>query len=158
MPESKSASINVVHDTYTKKNCDLPDTPIIINNYFSTIGENLDSKIPQSCDPGTRTSQVCELILNRDIPVSLVIEFLRDLNTTKPSGCLQLSSKLYILAFSCLHEQLAYLFNFFKPITFQQPENKNNYPDSKKGDLTQLGNIRPISITHISVASCLKKI
>lgn len=151
LPNCTSNIINQVVNPDTSELCNPEDSPDIINNYFSTIGSNLAKEIPESSDPGTRRPQIRELVLNPDIPVSIVAEFVAELKLTKPSGCLQISSKLYILAFSTLLEQLTYLFNLSiktnkVPLAWKQG---TITPIPKKGDRTHLNNIRPITITHM---------
>lgn len=144
-------NITEVIDPATLNLCHPKDSPDIINTFFSTIGRDLADKIPMATDPTTRRPQVRELSFNPDIPVSIIAEFISELKPSKPSGCLQISSKLYVIAFNALLEQLAYLFNLSIrtnkiPLAWKKGVIT---PIPKKGDRTCLNNIRPITITHM---------
>lgn len=127
------------------------ESPDLINNYFTNIGPQLDSLIPDSTDPLTRRPQVRTLRFEPDISVKIVQELLSDIKPTKPSGCLNIRTKLYLIAFSELIEQITFIFNLSLKTNKIPTAWKTGTvtPIPKKGDRTLLVNIRPITITHI---------
>lgn len=83
--------------------------------------------------------------------MNVLSDFLAELKPFKPSGCFQISSKLYIAAFRELKEQLLYLFNLSISLNCIPRAWKRGIitPIPEMGDRTILNNIRPITITHM---------
>lgn len=146
LPGKSDNNISIVTDPSTGELCNPEDAPTIINNFFSTIGEDLDRKIPSSTYPLIRTPQV-RLQLLPNIPYNAVLDTIKELKLSKPSGCVKISTKLYIAAFEALSDQLMFLFNLsirsnHIPVAWKQG---TITPIPKKGDRTILSNIRPIT-------------
>lgn len=127
------------------------ESPELINTFFTNIGPELDAKIPPSVDPCTIEPQIRTLRFEATISVNIVRDYLKELKVTKPSGCMKISTKLYIVAFSELIEQITFLFNLsIKTNRIPRAWKEGTVtPIPKKGDRTLLTNIRPITITHI---------
>lgn len=151
LPEGSRDKITGVRRSATDKICDINDSANLINNYFNNIGPELDLQIPPANNPHTIKHEVRSLRFEPTITVNLVAEFLSELKPSKPSGCLKLSTNLYIAAFKELLEQLTFIFNLsIRTNEIPKAWKKGSVtPLPKKGDRTLLTNIRPITITHI---------
>lgn len=151
LPTKSNNKISTVRLTKNDDLCSPSEAPDLINNYFTSIGPKLDSAIPSATDPRTRKPQVRTLRFEPDISVKTVQELLSELKISKPSGCFRISTKLYLIAFSELIEQITFLFNLsIKTNKIPLAWKKGTVtPIPKKGDRTLLTNIRPITITHI---------
>lgn len=102
-------------------------------------------------DPNTRRPQVPTLLFEPCISVSMVSDLLTELKPSKPSGCLSISTKLYLIAFKTLVEQVTFLFNLSIKTNWVPVAWKRGIVTliPKKGDRTSLTYIRRISIVHI---------
>lgn len=151
LPTSSENKISTVRLQKDDDLCLPSEAPDLINNYFTNIGPQLDSMIPDSTDPLIRRPQIRTLRFEPDISVKVVQELLTDLKPTKPSGCLNISTKLYLIAFSELIEQITFLFNLSIKTNKIPTAWKTGTvtPIPKKEDRTLFVNIRPITITHI---------
>lgn len=151
LPDSNTNKISTVRLHESDDLCDPSETATIINDFFTSIGPKLDAAIPLASDPCSRRPLVRTLLFEPCISVSMVSDLLAELKPSKPSGCLSISTKLYIIALKTLVEQVTFLFNLSiktnrVPIAWKRGVVT---PIPKKGDRTLLTNIRPISITHI---------
>lgn len=81
----------------------------------------------------------------------LLKSLLKEFTPAKSSGCLQLSSRLYLDAFDVLTEQLLFLMNLsLKTHVFPTAWKRSVViPIPKKGDRHLMENTRPISLIHI---------
>lgn len=94
-----------------------------------------------------------------EITVDMFLEAIKDFSPCKGSGCEKVSSKLYIDSFKVLVDQYVHLFNLSitKGIFPADWKLGTVCPIPKKGDKTQMNNIRPVSLTHI-VGKVIEKI
>lgn len=147
LPGDQSSVITAVRPSPNDELCQLSEAPDVINDFFSNVGTRLDESLPTGTDPQTRTPSVRTLRFDPFIPCSLVGEYLRDIKESKPSGCLRISTKLYLLAFTELIEQITFLFNLSIKTNRVPTAWKTAMvtPIPKKGDRSLLNNIRPIS-------------
>lgn len=111
LPEGKSNNISTVRLNEYDELCPHTETATIINNFFTSIGPKLDAAIPPASDPATRRPLVRTLRFDPCISTTMVYELISELKPSKPSGCLAISTKLYILALKALIEQITFLFN-----------------------------------------------
>lgn len=151
MPSTRNSSIKGVREKSTDDLCLPKDSPNLINKFFTGIGPKLASQIPTSYNPATLQPQVRSLHFDPTISVNVVLDLVKELKPTKPSGCTRISTKLYIDAFKALIEQITFLFNLsIKTNKIPMAWKLGTVtPLPKKGDHTLLTNIRPITITHI---------
>lgn len=79
------------------------------------------------------------------------MEAVKDLSPCKNSGVEKISSKLYIDYFRVLVDQYVHLFNLSisKGIFPADLKLATVCPIQKRGDKSQMSNIRPVSLTHI---------
>lgn len=151
IPGNKSDKIGGVRRHETDDVCSPSESPDVINQFFTGIGPELDSRLPDSFDPKTDRPQIRTLRFEPTISVRNVVEHLREIKQTKPSGCNKISTKLYLAALSVLTEQITFIFNLSIKTNRIPLAWKIGYvtPLPKKGDTTLLTNIRPITITHL---------
>lgn len=151
IPGGKGNKIERVKEHENAELCVPSETPNIINEFFTNIGPELDSQLPMSDDPKTDKPQVRTLRFEPTITVRNVIEHLKEIKPTKPSGCSKISTKLYLAALSVLTEQITFIYNLSIRTNRVPHAWKIGHvtPIPKKGDTTLISNIRPITITHL---------
>lgn len=93
------------------------------------------------------------------VTVEMFIDAIKDFSPCKNLGCEKINSKLYIDSFKVLVDQYAHLFNLsisngIFPLDWKLA---TVCPIPKEGDKTQMGNIRPMSLTHL-VGKAMEKI
>lgn len=134
----------------------IPDSAELLNEYFVNIARTLVDNLPP---PSMNTSNFqsensfsdSHLLLDSYISVDKVKNILKDFSPCKSSGCLKISSKLYLDGFEVLHEQLSFLIN----LSLRTHEFPTAWKKSivttipKKGDRCVLSNVRPISLIRI---------
>lgn len=151
LPNKSENKISTVRLNHSDDLCLPSESPDLINNYFTNIGPQLDSLIPDAFDPLTHRPQIRTLRFELDITVNVVHEMLSELKASKSSGRLNISTKLYLIAFSELIEQIAFIFNLSIKTNSIPTAWKTGTitPIPKKGDRTLLSNIISITTTHI---------
>lgn len=150
--DKKAASkISRVKDPKTSMLLDETDSANCLNDYYVNVAAQLTVKLPPTNTVFLPTPTVTSFTLSDVISCRRITETLKDFSSGKASGCLNISSKLYLDAFKVLVEQLAFLMNL--SICTQ------TFPDAwklsvvtplpKKGDKSIPENTRPISLVHI---------
>ena len=165
MPNNKSKDkkthINLVDDTGT--HVKEKDTANYINQFFTQVGipgkdtiAALARKNDPSHGPTAPPTTTLDDELEDDIPPFDfqklrnfdVLKILKSINTSKSSGITHLSSRLLKDALIALLPQITHLFNLslvsgIFPTLWKE---ELVIPIPKKGDLTKVGNFRPISL------------
>ena len=123
----------------------------VINSFFTNIGPNLNNKLPPSSD--TNTIQESDVSLE-NIEISSnenVAALVKDIDICKSSGVSDVSSRLLKDGFIALIEQLTFILNLsLKTGVFPDVWKVARVrPIPKTGDLTNVNNIRPISLTAL---------
>ena len=144
----KSNITPVIHDQITKEI--VFDTPNFINDFFSNIGETLYSKLnlPTHLFTGTDANYEELLPPPPKFTTEQVDTLCKDIDTCKPSGIHNISTKVLKDVFSILLPQITFLFNLSIelgtfPIDWAKAEVT---PIPKSGDLHNVTNWRPISL------------
>lgn len=151
LSEGSKANIDKIYDPESDRLVDGIDAADLLNEYYVTIADKLVKKSDDASFDGMHI--VTESKLKFSCPVSerLLKSIIKELDPTKSSGCLRVSSKLYIDAFEILTEQLLHLYNLsLLTQTFPDAWKKSVViPLPKKGDRFLMSNTRPISLIHI---------
>lgn len=126
-------------------------TADIINTFFTGIGPKLASQIANVPDMGTLYENEYESNDIGPVTTDIVIRPLKEVDVNKSSGCLELNTQSYLCALGVFTEQLTHLFNLSLKTCCLPGEWKRGLvtPIPKKGDLTNLDNWSPNSITHL---------
>lgn len=83
----------------------------LLNQYYVTIADKLTGNVPTTLPEMNHITTLSHYRMPTPISERLLRSILKDLDSTKSSGCLCISSKLYIDAFEVLIEQLLHMFN-----------------------------------------------
>lgn len=127
----------------------------VLNHYFVNVADTLVKKLPLTNDVDPLTTDILNsntvLKFDNCITPEKVKQTLKDFLPTKSSGCLKISSRIYLDSFEILHEQLAFIMNLsLRTSKFPTAWKKSIVTlIPKKGDCCIVGNIRPISLIHI---------
>lgn len=124
-----------------------------LNDYYVSVATNLAAKLPHTDAVRMPTPTDTSFYLRDLISVRRIINVLKEMSSGKSSGCLNISSKLYLDASEVLTEQLAFLMNLsLRRQTFPDAWKLSVVtPIPKKGDNTTPDNTQPISLVHISI-------
>ena len=121
------------------------------NSFFTNIGPNLNNKLPPSSDTNTiQESDVplenIEMLSNENVAA-----LVKDIDICKSSGVSDVSSRLLKDGFIALIEQLTFIWNLsLKTGVFPDVWKVAMVrPIPKTGDLTNVNNIRPMSLTAL---------
>lgn len=146
-----NSKISKVKDPDPGSLLDEPNSVDCLNNYFVNVVGKLMAKLPSTDLAFPLTPTPTSFSLKDLVSCRRIAEALKDFSPGKSSGCLSISSRLYLDAFEVLEEQLAFLMNL--SIRTQM------FPDAwkltiltpipKKGDNTIVENARPISLVHL---------
>ena len=144
-------SVREVVNPVTGKMCTGKESVEVINSFFTNIGPNLNNKLPPSSDTNTIQESDVSLenieILSNENVTALV----KDIDICKSSGVADVSSRLLKDGFIALIEQLTFILNLsLKTGVFPDVWKVARVrPIPKTGDLTNVNNIRPISLTAL---------
>lgn len=149
--KGNTTHIDTIYDPVTSTMVGGESAADCLNEFYVTITDKLVQKlIPTDCDLSNIN---CNSKLTFDQPVSerFLKSVLKEFTPTKSSGCLFLSSKLYLDAFEVLTEQVLFLLNLsLTTQTFPTAWKKSlATPIPKKDDRHKLEHTRPISLIHI---------
>lgn len=130
---------------------DEADSANCLNEYYVNVAAQLTAKLPPTNTVYSPTPSDTPFVLRDLISCRRITETLKDFSPGKSSGCLNISSKLYLDAFEVLEEQLAFLMNLsIRTQTFPDAWKLSVVtPIPKKGYKTTPENTRPISLVHI---------
>ena len=119
-----------------------------INNFFTAIGPNLANKISESYKGGWDFMgiKVDENCPNFKATFQQVLRICKEINTSKSSGIINISSRICKDAFLVLIPHLVHIFNLsFDTGLFPKKWKKATFIPLFKGDKkTEVGNYRPI--------------
>ena len=119
--------------------------------FFTNIGPNLNDTLPASLDPNT----ICEPYLTLEnidlLSIEEVATLVKSINVYKSSGLPDINSRLMKDGFLALTDQLRFIMNLSLQTGIFPDEWKlaTVTPIPKTGDLTNVNNIRPISLTAL---------
>lgn len=118
-------------------------------NFFATAGSRLDNSLPDAQFINSQPQAVSRFTCTDSVSVMLVADLVDSIDVSKSSCCDMISSRIYKDALGALVEQITYLFNMLSTGVFPTAWKKGVVtPIPKKGDITKLDNIRPITQTH----------
>lgn len=143
--------INCIYDFSNDRLADPETSAGLINNFFAGVGQKLDNDLPKSPFVNIYRQTDLEFTCTNSVSVQLVLDLIGDIDVSKSSGCMMISSRIYKDALEVLVEQLTYLFNLSLTTGVFPSAWKACVitPIPKKGDCTLLNDIRPITQTHI---------
>lgn len=125
----------------------------VLNHYLVNVADTLVKKIPNiTNNPSSELSDCASTLrFNNCVTPDKIKKILKEFLPTKSSGCLKISSRIYLDAFEILHEQLAFIVNLsLRTSVFPSAWKRSIVtPIQKKGDRCVVGNIRPISLIHM---------
>lgn len=152
LSKGKTSNIDKITNPSSNKMATSDEAAELLNDYYVTIVDKLVESLPQeACDLDLVTSPPSSFKFTTPVSERLLTEILKEIDVTKSSGCLSISTKLYLDAFEVLFEQLLYLLNLsLKSRIFPDAWKKSIViPIPKKGDRYLLENTRPISLIHL---------
>ena len=151
LPVKSRDSPRKIVDPETNEFCEGIDAADVINKYFATIGSKLASEIPATQRPHTPSQTNCRIERFPPISLSKVGTLINSISTYKSSGIQQISSRLLKDALLAIPEQLVFLFNLSLDTGIVPEAWKEGTvsPIVKKGDATNVNNLRPITQTPI---------
>ena len=131
--------------------CEGIDAANVINNFFSTIGPKLSNDLPSIPKPYSTTKSTCKDDSFTPISEDKVIGLICDISTYKSSGIKAISSRLLKDALLAIPTQITFLFNLSLNTGIVPDDWKEDKvsPIVKKGDATNVNNLRPITQTPI---------
>lgn len=147
--------ISAIKHPDTEQLLNTPDSAELLNEYFTCITQKLVDNLPSppstasnSHDDNNFTNS--HLRFDSYISIDKIKNTLKDFSPCKSSGCLKISSKLYLDGFEVLHEQLSFLINLsFRTGVFLTAWKKSIVtPIPKKGNRCIISNVRPISLIN----------
>lgn len=148
-----SKGISAVKHPDTNQFLNIPNSSEFLNEYFVNIAQKLVDNLPPSSNINSDNGDYTDTHIRFDsfISVDKIKQILKDFSPCKSSGCLKISSKLYLDGFEVMHEQLSFIINLsLRTKIFPTAWKKSIVtPIPKKGDRCVLSNIRPISLIHI---------
>ena len=149
--KSVTKSVREVVNPLTGKLCTGKESVEVINSFFTNIGPNLNDKLPASSDPSTLHEAGVSLVDPEPLSNEDVAGLIKNVNIYKSSGIPDTSSKLLKDGFLALIEQLTFTMNLsLKTGIFPDVWKVATVrPIPKTGDLTNVNNIRPISLTAL---------
>ena len=144
-------SVREVVNPVTGKMCTGKESVEVINSFFTNIGPNLNNKLPPSSDTNTIQESDVSLENIEILSNEKVAALVKDIDICKSSGVTDVSSRLLKDGFIALIEQLTFILNLsLKTSVFPDVWKVARVrPIPKTGDLTNVNNIRPISLTAL---------
>lgn len=139
---NNKSDISAIKDPDTNLLLNPTDSVEVLNHYFVNVAAALVDKLPEVPNiPRAFTNIDSSLKLDVYVSPGKIKSVLKELSLTKSSGCLRISSIIYLYFFEVLHEQLAFIMNLslrFK--TFPDAWKKIYcYPDPQKMGLMCCG-------------------
>ena len=152
LPKDKSQGVLKLTDQATGRELKQEEIPQYINNYFSTVGEQLASKLDHAHPE--HISGITRLNVDLSEPVVRIVEvakLIATIDTSKSSGLKDINSVVIKDALCCLVEKVTFLFNrCLGTKTFPELWKKGSLvPVPKKGNSTLVTNLRPITVLPI---------
>ena len=151
LPVRNVATVDKVIDPITNNVCEGVEAANVINNFFNTIGPKLSESLPVIQKPNSDLNVACKFDQLPPITEPAVIKLIESINTSKSSCLDKLPSKLLKDALLAIPSQITHLFNM-SLITGIFPdawkEGKIS-PILKKGNITEVNNLRPITQTPL---------
>lgn len=123
-----------------------------LNEFYVTVAKKLTDKLPHStCIPNINSKE-SRLSFDQVVTCSKISDILKEFSPLKSSGCLKISSRLYLDAFEVMSEQLSYIMNLsLRSGIFPSAWKRSIVtPIPKKGDRSFVENTRPITLIHIA--------
>lgn len=106
-----SSGIEHVRDPTTNQLLNTKDSAESLNNYYVSITDKLVASLPLTTDDFVPAQLPTRFKFDEIVSVRRVMDSIKDLSPAKASGCLNISSKLYIDALEILSEQITFLIN-----------------------------------------------
>ena len=151
LPVKSRVSPREVVDPETNELRDGVDAANVINDFFASIGSKLSSELPDIQSPYSPQKTNSKIDCFPQISLSKVCSLINSISTYKSSGMKQISSRLLKDALLAIPEQIALLFNLSLNTGIVPEAWKEGLitPIVKKGDATNVNNLRPITQTPI---------
>lgn len=152
LSKKTTSNIDKIIDPATEHMVGATEAAELLNDYYVTIVDKLIETLPfEPCDFDLLQTPSSNLEFSNPVSERLLKEILKEIDITKSSGCLSISTKLYLDAFEVLFEQLLFLLNLsLKTRTFPDSWKQSIViPIPKKGDRHCIENTRPISLIHL---------
>lgn len=123
-----------------------------LNEYFVTAAGKLVEKLPDVQFEVEFPSVARNFKLDEVVTCNSILRVINDFSPMKASGCLKISSRLYLDSFEVILEPLAYVMNLCLRSGIFPAAWKSSVvtPIPKKGDRCQIGNSQPISLIHLA--------
>lgn len=123
-----------------------------LNEFYVSVAKKLTDKLPFSSYVPNFTKKDSKLSFDQVITCNKISTILKEFSPLKSSGCLRISSRLYLDAFEVMSEQLAYIMNLsLRSGVFPSAWKRSIVtPIPKKGDRSYVENTRPIPLIHIA--------
>lgn len=144
-------SIVNVKDPVSGKILNSRESVDTLNIYYVSVVSMLTELLPRVNNDFLPPRHVTSFIIDDLISCRTVDTIVKEFSFRKSSGCLLISTKLYLDAFKVLSEQLSFLMNLsIRTCTFPSAWKMAVVtPIPKKGDRCMVENTRPISLIHI---------
>lgn len=151
IPKISNKNINNVKDPVSGRLCDTQESCDLINEFFTNIGPTLSNMLPKIRKPYTSTYSQIEMLDIELLSEEDMLKLINGIKIYKSSGIPDISSRLLKDALLAIPKQVTFLFNLSLNKAIFPESWKTGFitPIPKKGDITDINNIRPIAITPI---------
>ena len=152
IPDMKSRNVDAILNPYTERLCTGNEANDLMNEYFINIGKELAEKLPPSSG-NYNQYEICitNLSVFDELTKDHLLKILRKLPLSKSSGLEEISTRLLVDAFHSIPDILIKFYNF----SCRNSQIPNCFkiskvtPLPKRGDITLMKNLRPISNTPL---------